>query len=421
MTFGFGSDETIIITLTVPSKAYSYEGIMFAQVTKPKSASASDAPDLWASWGSWQKKFIIKLPKGFLVKDTEKHAAFSEGSGYGLVVSTNIYGLVIAATLSERDPDSTSQIFESLFKGIETYAKNKNGLYAWKLSSAGKQLADISATDADIDVAYSLINMQQQVLQGKVKPAKGQSKYAKEPRIQELIDSIWDHEVIKRGGRLILKPSDGSWPEWGDGRFVFNPSYFLPHQLRAIAKFDKNKQHDWAKVINDSYDLMTQILADSKTLKPKGQNPIPDQVLCQVANNSFACESYNNVTPDNEFDAIRVPLQIGRAAIYDNDPKAKDFLKAFLAKAGVTGFWTANIGAGQNPANKFGWNNELAMAMYGVAVKGVGGEFSQQYLAGYKKQLLVTFHKDYFGYVPQDANQYYKQTLVLQAALIIFN
>lgn len=418
MSGGFGPDE-LSLDFKPNSQPLNKLGVPGILVADAKTATTID-PQINATWEAWQKKFTIRLPKGLLVKDTAKHLALSEGSGYGLVISTNIYGLAIASTLLSKGISQTSQTASQLFAGIENYASNKNGLYTWKLSISGKQLSPDSAADADLDVAYSLTKLHEATQKSKIKPPKGKSKLYYTQKAQALIDSFWKHEVIKRGNRLLIKPSDGSWPVRGDKGVIINPSYFMPYKLRALAKFDKNKKHDWQKLIADQYDLMFHLLDVSAKLNPKGQNPLPDQALCYVKKDKFKCQADPH-TKDNEYDAIRIPFQIGQAAIYDNDPKAKKFLKAFLAKAKVTGFWTPKVGAGTNPKDKHGWNNELAMAMYGVGVKGVGGTFAAKHLPGYKKQLLTTFHKNYFGYTPNDANDYYKQSLILQAVIILFD
>ena len=373
-------------------------GIRFAPVDSASGGSEDSGPDLGRVWSNWKKKFLVPLAKGTLVQDPNKHSALSEGSSYGLMI-----GLSLALSSDDQ------KTFDQILNGLENYAKKANGLYAWNLSLSGQVLSSPSATDADVNVAYCLMQADEMVKSGKWKPPVGKSADYYKKRAQELVAKIWDSEVITRGGKLILKPSDDRWPEWGDGRFVFNPSYFVPHQLAAIAKLDTNPAHNWKQLITDGYELMDQVLNSSAVLKPKGQNPIPDNVLVAVVNGTFRCESYNKITPDNEFDAIRVLTEMARAALLDHDPKAIAFLKKLLTKAGADGFWTVKVG---------GYNNELAIALYGVGVKGAGDPAGR--LDGYLSQLMKTKHGDYFGYSPNDANDYYKQSLILLAATLLF-
>jgi hypothetical protein len=331
------------------------------------------------SWNRWKSRFITNQG---LVRDYDPYSRqnrswiFSERSGYGMYLATAF---------------NDTRMAEKLFAGIEKYGRNKNGLYAWKLSLSGKQASTRSAADADLYIAHSAI---------KINSA----------RAQELIDKIWEKEIIERGGKLIFKPSDHTWPEWGDGRVVFNPSYFAPHLIKEIAAFDKNKKHNWQKVIDDGYELLNKILINSRKLGARGKNPIPDWVLCSVIEGKLTLQRYRLRQTASEMDAIRVLLEIGRDAIINKDQRAVAFLKGLIRKARVTNVRSARLQ---------GYNNELAIALYAVALKGAGDPYNN--VASFMQKLDSSFRGTHFGFRAngKDADQYYKQSLVLMARMLL--
>lgn len=329
------------------------------------------------AWGNWQH-FIDK--NNLVIDLGPDHAKeiFTERTGYGMFLA-NYFG--------------NNQLAEQLFTAIEQRAKNMNGLYSWRLHLDGSVDKKESAFDADLYITYSLTVMGSQ-------PA----------RQQELIDKLWEKTIVERGGRLIIKPSDGNWPEHGDGQVVFNPSYFAPHLIKTIAKADKNAaQHNWQKVIDDGYELMNETLRQSGTLKASGPNPIPDQLLCQVVGGNFVLSQDNDKKQDG-LDSIRVMLEIGRDAIINQDPRAVQFLRELLAKANINSSSTARLQS---------MNNELAIALYAVAVKGAGDP--NHNLNTFTSRLNASFRGDHFGMRTNglDGKDYYKQSLILMARMLL--
>jgi hypothetical protein len=238
----------------------------------------------------------------------------------------------------------------------------------------------------------------------------------------------------------MLEPSDGSWRKRGDGAIIFNPSYFAPYLLKTIAEFDqkscgkdrpsKQKPHDWQKLIDDQYELMSAILATKGLRHPeaKGTNPMPDWAVCSVIAGDFKCESYLLQTTYPEMDAIRVMIEIGHDAIINKDPRAIKFLREFLIKSGfykkdgitpVDNF-ISRVKIGGDDKNKI-----LAIAVYAVAIKGSGDPAAAANLETFKKALdeAFTVHpedpdKGYFGNAT-DADQYYKQSLILMCRMLL--
>jgi|GEM_PF-1899410 len=355
------------------------------QPASPYSKEAQKA------WDGWKKRFIIDLPEGSIVIDKQNIRAPEEGMGYGMYLSTRF------------DDEDT---FNRLESGLDNYFTKQNGLFYWCLTMSGQVHPrtnnvlhpHTSSADADIYLAAAFKNAADLSNASRWKPGKGEERLRK---AQGIVNSIWENDVFK-GGRLIIKPSDGPWPLWGDGHVVYNPSYFTPHFLREFSEIDKNKGHDWQKVIDDGYDLHFTILSNTTALYPSGQNPIPDWVLVKVENYMFKVKSYNHIVRDNEFDAIRVPVEIGKDAIFNNEIKAIGFLGGLLSLAGVSSEAEAKI---------HGEATTLSRSCYGIAVEAIGDPMN--ILPGFKGAITSSFQEDYFGFSPEDANDYYGQSTIL--------
>lgn len=329
------------------------------------------------AWGNWHR-FIAANHLVIDLSPEHKDEIFTERTGYGLFLASYFGDKPLA---------------EQLYVAIEKHAKNQNGLYSWRLNLDGSVDKQESAFDADLYIAYSLTVMGTQP-----------------ERRQELIDKLWEKTIVERGGRLIIKPSDGAWPEHGDGQVVFNPSYFAPHLIKTIASADQNAaQHNWQKVVDDGYELINSALQQSKNLKSSGPNPIPDQLLCQVVGGNFVL-SADNSKKDDGLDAVRVMLEIGRDAIINQDPRAVNFLRELLAKANITSSFNARLQ---------GMNNELAIALYAVAVKGAGDPSHN--LNTFTSRLNASFQGDHYGMRTNgaDGKDYYKQSLILMAKMLL--
>jgi endo-1,4-beta-D-glucanase Y len=353
-----------------------------------RSSSVNSSPDAKSelTWKGWKSRFIKQFAGGLLVQDFDPSNPNLKGK---IVSERSGYGMFLASAFGDQ-PTTVS-----LFQGIEHYARKKStGLYAWKMNETGTVENSDSAFDADLYIAYSLSFARTQ-----------------QDRTQKLIDALWKNNIVERGGKLIIKPSDAAWPLHGDGKVVVNPSYFAPYLIKRLAEVDRNKkEHNWQKVIDDGYELIDQLMASSGKLEAKGQNPIPDTVLCQVKEGKFSFEPDKDNTKQDEMDAIRVMLEIGRDAITNHDPRAILFLKNFLAKARVTNPGDAKIQ---------GYNNELAIALYAVAIKGAGD--TARTLGSFIRRIDASFKGNYFGLRPdgKDADQYYKQSLILMARILL--
>jgi len=376
--------------------------IQLAQLTPTEKASSASSKEVsrevGEAWKGWKKRFLVELPHGTIVYDLFNKWASSEGTGYGMYLATQL---------------NDQKTFDELLKGYENYFKKENGLANSFLNKTGglhritekTRYPSASSSDADIYIAAALIQAHSLVVAGKWKPPSGKS-YLEKARV--IMNAIWENEIESVEGKLVIKPSDGEWCKLVIGRTIYNPSYFTPTWLKLFSQVDSNPEHNWDKVISDGYDLINLILEKSNTLKPRGQNPIPDFVLVWAKDGEFKVASANEVIPDDEYNGIRTPLEIGRDAILNNDARAANFLRKFLNKANVTD---------EKSVQLHGYNNEIAWACYGTAVRGASDPYGT--LESFRSAIKKSFNGSYFGHSKRDATDYFKQCIVLMGGLLI--
>ncbi|MFC1511096.1 glycosyl hydrolase family 8 [Candidatus Margulisiibacteriota bacterium] len=305
------------------------------------------------------------------------------------------------------------QTFNETFELLEKYAVNKNGLYAWRLSANGTVLEEHSATDADLYAAAAIT----------LAYAKWQdNRYAN--TAQRLKDAIWEHDTFEHRGYRVLKPSDhAKLFVHGDGRFIYNPSYFAPSLIRILASVDRNPKHDWNKVIQDGYSLLSAIVTASSRLKTGGHNPIPDWVLANISGGNFyIIEEYQPDVPESigtpqyGFDAIRVYLELARdRAVAPLDSRAKMIADLILNRLPL------HMPAPPTPFNVelADENNPVAVASYGLLhfASSRPNSDGEAYLAELRGS---AYHHDFIGRnVGPDRESYYYQSLLLHATSIL--
>ena len=369
----------------------TYNAICGSKITcaaKPQNPEATAFEHGFEGW----KDFIVDLEQGSLViggpdptlqkPNVKAPEVYSEGMAYGLYFS------VMAGD---------QKTFDKLFNGLENYAVNENGLYAWRLSSKGEVLESHSATDADLYAAAAIT-----------------MAYAKwqDPRYQQtaqrLLNAIWEEEILSYKGNLVVLPSDGEWARYQDGRFVYNPSYFAPSLLKLLAAADNNPKHDWDKVIDDGYKLTAEVIQHSKELNPRGMNPVPNWVLGNIFDGQFHLDTYS-VTPDKEYDAIRVYLEIARDVAMTGDRRGLRIANQILGQM--------KDQPTPATAKMAGMNNAVTDAYYGLLY--LASSEPAQRGQEFTSRLQSAYQGRSFGQAEQERKSYYFQSLMLHATALL--
>ncbi|MCU5096676.1 MULTISPECIES: glycosyl hydrolase family 8 [Bacillus] len=268
----------------------NYAGVIKPNHVTQESLNAS----VRSYYDNWKKKYLkndlSSLPGGYYVKgeitgdaDGFKPLGTSEGQGYGMIITVLMAGY-----------DSNAQkIYDGLFKTARTFKSSQNpNLMGWVVADSKKAQGHFdSATDGDLDIAYSLL------LAHKQWGSNGTVNYLKEA--QDMITKGIKASNVTNNNRLNL----GDWDS--KNSLDTRPSDWMMSHLRAFYEFTGDKT--WLTVINNLYDVYTQF--SNKYSQNTGL--ISDFVVKtppQPAPKDFLDESeYTNAY---YYNASRVPLRI---------------------------------------------------------------------------------------------------------------
>ncbi|MED2234421.1 glycosyl hydrolase family 8, partial [Bacillus thuringiensis] len=268
----------------------NYAGVIKPTHVTQESLNAS----VRSYYDNWKKKYLkndlSSLPGGYYVKgeitgdaDGFKPLGTSEGQGYGMIITVLMAGY-----------DSNAQkIYDGLFKTARTFKSSQNpNLMGWVVADSKKAQGHFdSATDGDLDIAYSLL------LAHKQWGSNGTVNYLKEA--QDMITKGIKASNVTNNSRLNL----GDWDS--KNSLDTRPSDWMMSHLRAFYEFTGDKT--WLTVINNLYDVYTQF---SNKYSPN-TGLISDFVVKnppQPAPKDFLDESkYTNAY---YYNASRVPLRI---------------------------------------------------------------------------------------------------------------
>ncbi len=304
----------------------SYPGIIKPNHVSQSSmnASVSSYYDYWK--GKYVKNNLSSLPGGYYVKGDITGSAegfnplgTSEGQGFGMVITALMAGY-----------DSNAKtVYDGMFKTARAFKSSGNSaLMGWVVAdSINAQGHFGSATDGDLDIAYSLVLAHNQW------GSSGTINYLSEAK--KMINAIKASNVTN-GNRLNL----GDW----DTKTATNsrPSDWMLSHLRAF--YDVTGDQTWINVINSLYTAYTQVSNSyasttgliSDFIVDNPAKPAPEWYLDEFKEtNAFY------------YNASRVPLRIVMDYALYGDTRSKTIAdKMAVWIKGKTGNSPAGIKAG---------------------------------------------------------------------------
>ncbi|NSL87346.1 glycosyl hydrolase family 8 [Chitinophaga solisilvae] len=270
-------------------QAISYPGcIKPSNVTQAAmNTSVASYYDYWKS--QYLKNNLSSLPGGYYVKgditgkaDGYTPLGSSEGQGYGMV---------IVALMAGHDPNART-IFDGLFKTFRAYHSSVNSnLMGWVVADASSAQGHFdSATDGDMDIAYSLLLAHYQWGSG------GTINYLSEAK--KVIAAIKSSNVTTTN-RLNLSDNDSK------SALNTRPSDWMMDHMRAFAQ--ETNDNTWTSLINNLYNVYSQFTASYSS----STGLISDFVVANPP--KPAPRNYLEEFPETDeynYNACRVPLRI---------------------------------------------------------------------------------------------------------------
>lgn len=271
------------------------QAITYPNCIKPNNVTQSAMNTSVASYYDyWKAKYLknnlSSLPGGYYVRgeisgDAEGFVPLGTSEGHG-------YGMVITALMAGHDPNAKT-IFDGLFKTARAFHSSINtNLMGWVVADAtGAQGHFDSATDGDIDIAYSLILAHYQW------GSNGSINYLNEAK--KMITNGLKAANLTSTNRLNL----GDW----DAKSALNtrPSDWMLSHLRAF--YNETGDAAWLNLINNLYAVYNQF---STTYSPS-TGLISDFVVKnppEPAPKNFIDEGPQ--TNEYNYNACRVPLRV---------------------------------------------------------------------------------------------------------------
>lgn len=261
--------------------------------TKPTGAAGKFLVDAYLRW---KARFVTTTAPIRVIRPENQNDTVSEGIAYGMLIAVYM---------------GDKPLFDSLLSywtghgaDTNTTATGQSMLMNWCQQGGGGTGTPCSgggsATDADEDVAWALIQAGKQ----------WGGTYA--AQAATAIGQIWTHDI--EAGSFYVKGGNGF-----GGTSLTNPSYFAPAYYRAFATIDTG--HPWSSVITASYAAL------NSAATAFGGGLVP----AWCTNNCGSIGGGGYVDADRyQYDAHRVPWRIGLDACW-NSTEVPANAKMFLA------------------------------------------------------------------------------------------
>lgn len=275
-TFMNGSIKTMILFVGTVLLGIVCMGCINANNSNKHKTTVQISNDIYLQW---KNKYVIFVNDNMsrVVNPQNDNATVSEGMGYGLLFS-------VAA--------DDFKNYEKLWNYTRSYL-DENGLMNWKIDSNGKVTGLGSATDADQDIAYSLL------LAAKKWNNKG---YYNEAII--MINAIKMKEIASD---YVILPGDS----WGNKSIPLNLSYISPLYYSKFGDVSGNKDF-WKEVLTTNIGLLRNNVNQKTGLFPDWINT----------------EGYPQFKKDQfGYDAIRVPIRLLQYYKSSNNIQIKEILQ----------------------------------------------------------------------------------------------
>jgi endo-1,4-beta-D-glucanase Y len=289
----FGFNSLLTAQINTPSGAthpfnsnasYAY-GIMPGNL--PSGGTFGKSQDAANAYNTWKTNYVRACGSQFRVLFDDGNSTVSEGIGYGML---------LAAYAADK----------TLFDGLYAYYKansNGNGFMNWKIGGCTGASGTNGATDADEDVAMSLIVAACQW-------PNSASPYNYTTEATNLITAINRCEIDTKSTSLGQISNGDGWIQCNaSGNTCRNPSYMAPAYFKAFAAFVPSIASALNNVATSSYNIVTSNANSSTGL---------------VSNWSDQNGSPNSCNGPLEYgyESCRNPWRMATDALWNNDSRA---------------------------------------------------------------------------------------------------
>ncbi|WP_214072952.1 glycosyl hydrolase family 8 [Mucilaginibacter sp. dw_454] len=282
-----------------PQHAHCYKGVIVPSHISQAALDKTTA-NFYDQWKPRYLKNVPGKPQSFVwFEGKGGKQCVSEGQGYGMVITVLMAG---------HDPNAKFT-YDNLFRYVRTHRSQRSKyLMAWAQKNNGQDLDKTTATDGDLDIAYSLL------LAAKQWGNKSDINYQQEARA--MINEIMRCEINPKTWTILL--GEGLDDESGDW-FATRTSDFMPAHFKAFQKATGDNR--WEKVIDAEYKLF-KFMQD--TYSPDA-GLLPDFIIHLNKTPKPAGAHFLESVYDGQYNynACRDPWRIGTDYILNGDRRSK--------------------------------------------------------------------------------------------------
>jgi endoglucanase len=262
----------------------------------------------------WQKYKTTYVEEGTFrtINKQQDNVTTSEGQSYTMFRAVMMDDQATFDGAYQWTKDNLWRDEDRLFSWL--FGKDTDGEFRVLKAQGGYN----SASDADIDIALSLIFAYNR---WKKDEYKGDAL--------AILKDIWDKEVVEINGVPYLAANNVE--KFMSQKVIVNPSYFAPYAFRIFAEVDPDR--DWMALVDSSYAVLNEVTSSSLDKSSSAGLP-PDWVVIDKKTGEISATGISHLTTNYSFDAIRVPWRIAVDYVWNHEPRAKEYLDklSFLTK-----------------------------------------------------------------------------------------
>lgn len=288
-----------------------------------KTAAESDAvtQETKDFYAEWKEKYVMQNPYTDEVQyfvcygeetyeDTHRETEVTVSESHG-------YGMLIAASMAQYDKDS-KELFDGMYRFYSAHTSEIGPhLMAWQQADNGTEIINVSgadsATDGDMDIAYSLL------MADYIWGSSGEIDY-KQSAVN-VINDIMTYEVNKSDWILQL----GDWAyELDEGERYYaatRASDFIVQYMPVFAGATGDDR--WLNVYDATYNIINSFT------EQYGTGILPDFIVKDNSTGKFVPAPANFLESENDgnyyYNSCRTPWRIGMDYLVSGNTDALNF------------------------------------------------------------------------------------------------
>ena len=255
-------------------------------------------------YAQWKNRYIKNVPG-----KSQSYVWFEGKGGKQCVSEGQGYGMVITALMAGKD-NKAKAIYDNLYRYYKAHPGIRNKyLMAWAQKTDGTDLDRSSASDGDIDIAFSLL------LASKQWGNKGSINYLQAAKL--MINAIMQDEINHKTWTVLI--SDAIESESKD-YFTTRSSDFMPAHFKAFLRATNDVR--WTKVINSGYKLFSYLQENYS----RDAGLLPDFIINLNKEPKPAGPHFLESQYDGEYNynACRDPWRIATDYLMTGDTRSKN-------------------------------------------------------------------------------------------------